>query len=239
MSYKHRDIEFINLTQDEYLVTACDSCGGIGLKENDIVKAPNTIVGGYTARVCLMEILSVGATPMGITVNICNEPEPTGSEIVKGIKEELRTINMSLPMTISTEKNIKTSMTALGITVYGKIKMSEVLLNKVQAGDCIYTIGIPSVGNEVFINADKICTNNDILEYLSNDKVSEIIPVGSSGIKGELDKFQRETGLRVAYEDGIDIDIEKSAGPCTAAIIITKEKLMINSSKVNCIGSIY
>jgi hydrogenase maturation factor HypE len=71
MASKYRDVDIVTLPNKDILVIACDSCGGIGLKDQDVVKAPPFIVGKYTARVCLMEVFAVGAMPAAMTVNIC------------------------------------------------------------------------------------------------------------------------------------------------------------------------
>lgn len=223
---KHRDVSFIDISDNEVLVTACDSCGGIGSKEGDAVQAPPYIVGKFTARVCLMELLSVNSVPIGMTVNICSEPEPTGSEILRGIEDELGEINLNIPMTISTEKNMKTSMTALGITLFGRAKKEEILLGRAEKGNYVYTLGEPMVGVEVLRNHEKTCSSRVVLELLKDEDVREIIPVGSGGIGGELDKFLKNSGFKLDYEDFIDVDMKKSGGPNTVAVIISRKKLL-------------
>ncbi len=227
MVSSHRDVNFIDLDNDKLLLIACDSCGGIGLKENDIVQSPNNITGGFTARVCLMEILSLGAKPVGLTINICNEPSPTGDEMLLGIKKELENIDLDIPITISTEKNIKTSMTALGVTAMGIVSKKNLLINKVAEGDFIYAAGIPSVGNETIENIKLISDATHIKEILKNQNVKEIIPVGSSGIKGELDKLSTSYDLTIDYIQDTVLDLNKTAGPSTAIIIITKDPLQL------------
>lgn len=59
-------------------MVSCDSCGGIGEKELDILKVPHRLVGQLTARVALMEIICTGADPKIMTVAISAESEPTG-----------------------------------------------------------------------------------------------------------------------------------------------------------------
>ena len=44
----NRDVSFIELNADLYLAIACDSCGGIGEKERDVVCVPPYIVGRFT-----------------------------------------------------------------------------------------------------------------------------------------------------------------------------------------------
>lgn len=239
MNYKHRDVELIKLNNDQYIVIACDSCGAIGLKEHDILKVPYDITAKYTTRVCLMEVLSIGAKPVALTVNICNEPNPTGEKILTGIKEELSKSGFDIPITISTEKNMKTSMTALGITAIGTINKNDILLNQISKGNYIYAVGIPSLGNEVLENKTSIANARILLKLLKHTSINEIIPVGSSGIKGELDILSKVQGMDVDLADDLYIDIHKSAGPCTVIIVISKEKIQNQFDiPINFIGNI-
>lgn len=237
MKYKYRDTEIIPITDNELLITACDSCGGIGFKEGDVVKAPPFITGKYTAKVCLMEILSVNAIPIGMSINICNEPHPTGDEILNGIKDELFETGIDIPLVISTEKNMKTSMTALGITVFGKASRNDLLLGKINSGNYIYTLGLPLLGNEVLNNPDKICRTKTIIELLNNKNINEVIPVGSAGVIGEIEKMLNELGFSISFEQDIDYDLKKSGGPSTITIIIANKPIEpIQNLKLTKIG---
>lgn len=239
MDYRHRDVDFIKLNDIQYMVIACDSCGSIGLKENDLVKVPYNITGKYTARVCLMEILSVGAKPICLTANVCNEPSPTGEEIVNGIQNELSELGFDVPITISTEKNMETSMTALGITVIGLIDKNNILINKASSGDYIYTIGIPSIGSEVLENQELISDITILNSLIKQETIKEIIPVGSSGINGELNMLCESQDIKVQLIDDLQIDIYKSAGPCTVIIVVSTDELIDTYNvPVNLIGRI-
>lgn len=239
MKYNYRDTEIIPITGDELLVAACDSCGGIGSKEGDVVKAPPFISGKYTARVCLMEVLSINALPIGMSINICNEPHPTGDEILDGIQDELLNAGIDIPLTISTEKNMKTSMTALGVTVFGKVNKINMLLGRISSGDYVYTLGLPLLGNEVLNNPDKICRTNTIIELLKNKSINEIIPVGSAGVIGELRKMLHELNFTISFESIKEYNLEKSGGPSTITIIIANKAIEpIQNLKLTKIGRI-
>ncbi|MBM7616424.1 AIR synthase related protein [Alkaliphilus hydrothermalis] len=226
MGSKYRDVDLVPLPNDDVLVIACDSCGAIGFKEHDVVEAPPFIVGKYTVRVCLMEIFAVGALPIAITVSICNEMEPTGREMIKGIQDELESCNLQLPMTISTEKNMPTTMTAIGVNIVGTCKENHLIHERVSEGDEVYLMGIPKVGQEVLPDQGEIATISDVMMALQWDSVKEIIPLGSSGIKGELDKLWTYTGLDIEMDEDIAIDLEKSAGPCTAVLLFCETPIV-------------
>lgn len=223
MADKNRDVDIFPIGGGRALVIACDSCGAIGEKVNDQVAAPPLIVGKYTARVALMEILSVGASLAGLTVNICNELEPTGKEILKGIERELLECQLQTSVTISTEKNMTTSMTALGVTAIGIIDEENIKIHGAKSGDYVYVAGKPKVGNEVVLDQGEIADTKTLMQLLNWDTISEIIPVGSSGILGELEKMKAFRSMEVELLKEIELDLEKSAGPCTALLIFTKQ----------------
>lgn len=225
MVYKGRDVEVVQVDRNYAIVTACDSCGGIGLKQNDVVKLSPYIVGRFTARVALMEVLSVGAIPKTISIAISNEPNPTGEEIINGVIEELKTMDLeSIPMTISTEKNIETSQTALGITVIGICKNENIRVTKSRSGDFVYCLGIPKVGNEINgLDDIEIVQINHIKNLLKLNGVSDIVPIGSKGILMEIEMLCRNVDCKFIYEPVEYIDMHKSAGPSTCLIFTCSE----------------
>src|SRR6056297_238032 len=85
-----RDISLISLPSGQVLVVACDSSGGIGPQRNDYINVPGEVVGRFLARVPLMEIISVGAKPIGLIDTLSVAYDPVGHTILEGIKEELR-----------------------------------------------------------------------------------------------------------------------------------------------------
>ncbi|QZY54792.1 AIR synthase related protein [Crassaminicella profunda] len=225
MKNKYRDAEIIELNKEEVLVVACDSCGGIGLKRGDFLKAPPFMVGKYTARVSLMEVLSLGAKAISFTANICSEPNPTGKEILRGIKSELKECALDIPITISTEKNMTTSMTALGTTVIGICKKTEILINQSNPQDFVYAVGIPKVGEEVEKDTGEIANAATLLKLLKIKNIKEIIPVGSLGIKGEINKFLKGKKLNMEYTKKISLNLEKTAGPGTVLLVMSEGEL--------------
>lgn len=225
MGYKGRDVEVVQIDHNYSIVTACDSCGGIGLKENDVVKVSPYIVGRFTARVALMEVLSMNAIPKTMSVAISNEPSPTGEKIINGVVEELKAADLeSVPMAISTEKNIETSQTALGITVIGLCKNENIRIAKSKSGDFVYCVGIPKVGNEInnFDDAH-IAQVKDVKDLLKLKGVSDIVPIGSKGILVEVEMLCRNVHCKFIYEPEEHIDMHKSAGPSTCLIFTCSE----------------
>lgn len=225
MGYKGRDVEVDQIDHNTSIVTACDSCGGIGLKENDVVKFSPYIVGRFTTRVALMEVLSINATPKTMSIAISNEPSPTGDAIISGALEELKATNLeSLPLAISTEKNIQTSQTALGITVIGICKNENIRVAKSKPEDFVYCVGIPKVGNEINgLDDVDIVQIKDVKELLKLKVVSDIVPIGSKGILNEIELLCRNVNCKFIYKPEKEIDMYKSAGPSTCLIFTCSE----------------
>lgn len=219
MGYRGRDIEVAQINSEQYLVAACDSCGAIGLKEFDVVKVPWAITGRFTTRVALLEVLTTGAIPKLITAAISNEPQPVGEEIIKGVKEELEFSGLKLPLAISTEKNMTTQQTGLGISVIGVAEKSHMRIGTSQPGDWIFCIGIPKVGNEISDPEDcEIVNVKHIKALLEISDIHDIIPVGSKGILGEVQILASSLNSHFKSNSPGKLDLQKSAGPSTCLI---------------------
>jgi hypothetical protein len=212
--------------QDEgYLTIAADTLGAIGMKPGDAVRASPEICGRMTARVCLMETLAVGSVPFALIALTCNEREPTGAGLLSGIQAEL--VNAGYPnLSIggSTEDNMPTNMTAMGITLLGECKLPSWRL--AHAGDEVCLIGMPYVGEEVLAHFTELPTPIQIQQLRDMPGSGDVLPCGSRGIAWELRVLEHETGLRTRLESGIDGDfLRKSAGPSTCAIVTSSEPL--------------
>lgn len=235
MGYKGRDVEVVQIDSTYSIVTACDSCGGIGFKQNDVVKVSPYITGRFTARVVLMEVLSVNAIPKTMSIAISNEPNPTGDEIISGVLEELKAANLeSIPMAISTEKNIETSQTALGITVVGICDNENIRAAKSRSGDFIYCLGIPKVGNEINgLYDNEIVQLNRIKELIKLNEINDIIPIGSKGIFEEIEMLCKNVNCKFIYEPEGYVDMYKSAGPSTCLVFTCTEHINLSSLTQN------
>lgn len=227
----NRDVSFIKLIEDIYLIIACDSCGAIGEKSLDVVRVPPYIVGRFTGRVALMETFSVGAYPKALTAAICNEPNPTGEGMLSGIKDELAEISLDMPIVISTEKNMETSQTGLGITVVGTCREEELRVGMTQPNDKLYCLGVPKVGNEVFLDDPEIASTLLVKKLLEAPNVHDIVPVGSKGIKNEAEMLASSLKLKLNWEQNLSIDIKKTAGPATCVLVTCPGNLDISCTQ--------
>lgn len=214
-----RDPEYFEIDGDKIVVIACDSCGGIGLKESDVLNAPNELVGSLTARVPVMELLSLGVEVNTISITITNESSPTADEIIDGVKSELSSLNLNY--VISTEKNMKTNMTGVGITAIGTIEKRNLKLSSCDH-KFVFIAGVPSVGDQVIANKDNIFNIEMIKILIEDEDIIEIIPCGSTGIAGELSKYMN---CDINDYESFEM-LNKSCGPSTAGLVLTKRDIL-------------
>ncbi len=219
-----RDVSVIRRT-DGFLVTACDTLGAIGAKPADVVQAPEEVCGAYTLRVCLSELAAVGAVPLIVTSLVCNEWESTGRKILDGIRAELTDNGyQNVRVNGSTEENMRTVMTALGITVVGFAE--HMRWRKTLPGDRVLVVGIPRVGKAVLEHGNELLRPSLVRFLCDDDAVGDVIPCGSRGVRHELDVLAQESGLRIRLASELGIDLDASAGPATCAVVTVHDTLV-------------
>jgi hypothetical protein len=242
-----RDLRLIRLDRERVLAISCDSAGGIGPKPIDRVKVDGYAVGKFTARVALMEVLSVGAEPICLANTLAVEPKPTGNQIIKGIREEIECAGLDsrIPMTCSTEKNIRIRQTGVGVTVVGKARAGAIRIGRSRAGDSILAVGLPHVGHEV-IRGEKeqmLADSRDVRILLKLPFVHEIIPAGSQGILHEATTLAEDSNLHFKLGRSLQLDVRRSAGPATVVLCTCPQSYLRKfagfvKKPVNLVGSI-
>lgn len=218
---KYRDLTLIDINFDQTLVVSCDSSGGIGEKENDIVKTTPEVVGYFSTQVALMELLAFGAKPITVVNTLSVEMNNTGKRIIEGIKQALKPLNLSTEniVTGSTEENFPVSVTGVGITVIGMINKNEWERPLTKSGMIAVLVGIPRVGDEVLEYENSIMNISLLLKLKEKSYISEILPVGSKGVLYELEEIAKSNNIDFNLEDNISIDLKKSGGPSTCVIV--------------------
>ena len=171
------------------IVTGSTSSGAVGPKELDKVKVDGKVLGKFLARVALMDVTATGAFPLLLSVTLGVESEPTGNDIIEGIKREARSIGLDPNQVImeNTEDNFQTVQTGAGLTVVGLANEDELRLGKTMPGDLIVAIGRPKVGEEV-IPAEargEIADLRNVVQLNQRKYVHDISAVGSFGIASE------------------------------------------------------
>lgn len=216
-----RDVLIKPLTKSKFLVVSCDSSGAIGPKIGDVIKVDGKILGKFTVRTALMEVMAVGAKPICVACGLGVEPKPTGESIIEGVLSEIRKVGLDQSsLVISTEKNFETTQTGIGVTVIGVAKVNELKMGQAKDGDLIISLGVPSVGIEVLENERKglIADLEDLIRLLSLNFAHSVIPVGSKGIFYEMKVLAKEAEADLKLNPNPNIDIEKSAGPATVIL---------------------
>ena len=239
-----RDITIIDFDENRYLGVACDSCGGIGYKEQDMVKASPQLTAYHTGKVVLAELMSMGFTPFILADGLAVEMNDTGKQLIEGFNEVLSKLSFDVHLTGSTEENIRTVQTSMGITCIGLCDKDKLKFNKTKSGDLCLIIGLPMVGNEVVNNPDKALDIEDFEKLFHCDFIKEMLPVGSRGIECELNDLLKYNGLNFKYESNLSIDLKKSGGPSTSCIVtLSKDNLeeikSIIKKPINIIGSFF
>jgi len=218
---RFRDLTLIYLGgEGPVLVVACDSAGGVGPKKGDTVRVPARVVGKFTARVALMEVLAAGAVPVCLVNNLCVEPEPTGKEILEGIREEAGLAGMApdISITGSMERNLPTVQTGVGITVLGLARPGGLRLGRSLPGHRVACVGVPLTGEEVVSATAQVMDLPALKALLGLPYVQEVLPVGSGGIAREAATLAAGAGCELVLYPGISLDLARSAGPATCVL---------------------
>lgn len=238
---KVRDLTLVDLDEDTVMVIACDSCGGIGMKVHDALKVPPYYSGKFTARVALLEVMCSGAEIVTLTNAVCCEMDPTGRDVIEGIKQELAMLGIDdVVLTGSTEENFPTTSTGIGMTVVGVAPRNQLRVNNVKKAAALISIGLPKVGSEINLSGDKqIASYDDVKMLLANKEVNEMVPVGSKGILFEARQLAGNNNMNFVLGEHVSIDVEKSAGPATVVIAAVEDDqldFMSHLGNVNIIG---
>jgi hypothetical protein len=218
----NRDVLLFESPNGEIIVVGCDSAGGIGPKPLDKIKVNGHTLGKFTARAALMEVLSVGANLVCVVDTLGVEPEPTGNEILKGIRDEAKQAGLDsrLAVTGSTEKNIQVEQTGIGVTVIGTVPKNKLQTGTSKPKDIVVAIGLPCVGNEVVPGEKQgiVAETSDVIKLVNAEFIHEIIPVGSTGVLHEIEALAKENKLDFQLKKQSEIDLHKSAGPATVLL---------------------
>ena len=243
-----RDVLIFEFSNGEAMVVGCDSAGGIGPKSLDKVRVDGYTLVKFTARVALMEVLSTGAKPICVVDTLSVEPEPTGIEILEGIKEEAKKVGLDPELAVmgSSEKNFTVEQTGIGVTVIGMTGKVSLRIGVSEPEDIVVAVGIPCVGAEV-IYAEKMgktADASDVLKLRDMEFVHEIIPVGSEGIVHEIRMLAEGSNLKLKFTKKPMIDVKKSAGPATVVLASLPEFRLAElkraiSKPINVVGQLF
>lgn len=221
LTKRYRDLSILSGFSDKDLVIACDSSAGIGEKELDAVQVNPAVTAAFCLRVPLMELLCYGAEPIAVVDLIGNEHDPTGKNMLKGIREELIKAELShLSLNGSTEENMPTKTSSIGITVIAEAKAKECF--KMQEACSLLKLGSPYVGEKVIKNQQKIFSYPLVRSLRKESGVLDMLPVGSKGIRYEAQLMTEGSDFYADYFSEEELDC--SGGPATVILVAVNLK---------------
>ncbi len=226
ISYTRRgDVSILRVPTGHAIVVGSTSSGAVGPKKMDKVRVKGRVLGKFLARVALMDVAATGAFPLLLSVTLGVEKEPTGTEILDGIRSETAVLGLEPNQALmdNTEDNFATVQTGVGLTVVGFANEEELRLGKTQPGDLLVAIGKPSVGSEVLPAEVKgeIADLRSVLQLAQRKFIHDIVPVGTNGIAHDARMMAYSVGRQLRIADQLDVDMEKSAGPATVVLATT------------------
>ena len=201
------------------LVIACDSVGGIGPRPADLVRVPADVVAHFAARVPLLEVLCSGARPVALINTLCHDmAEATvfidtfravASEV--GIRPEA--------VTGSTEENVPSPATGVGVTVIGTLK-GDLLTGGGRPGDVVICVGWPRSAphDEVFIGHPDIVPLSTVQALVTTGAVHDALPVGSRGIGYEAGQLAESSGCALTWLPH-PLPLDASGGPASCVLL--------------------
>ena len=231
ITYTRRgDVCILKVPTGHAIVVGSTSSGAVGPKSMDEVKVEGRVLGKFLARVALMDVAATGAYPLLLSVTLGVEKEPTGREILEGIRREAAVLGLEPNQVLmeNTEENFETVQTGAGLTVVGFANEEELRLGKTRPGDLLVAVGKPKVGDEVIPAEAKgeIADLKNVMMLSQKKFIHDIVPVGTFGIAYEARMMAYAVGRQLKLKEETIIDLEKSAGPATVVLVtLDSEKL--------------
>ncbi|KRL68215.1 hypothetical protein [Companilactobacillus versmoldensis] len=225
-SHQFRDLTITPISQTEDLVVSCDVSAGFGDRKYDLVKCSPEISVSLTLRTAMLELISYGATPINVIDTLSVEYDPTGLKVIAQMKSDLKEMGYSnVPINGSTEDNLNTEMTTVGITVIGRSPKKVDLTNE-RSDLAIFQLGVPYMGQAVLDNFSKIFSVKQVIELRKDPLVSDMIPVGSKGVSYELGVLAKTHNLNLELSQQIDdLEIKQTAGPSTVLLVAVENSM--------------
>ena len=239
ITYTRRgDVSILRIPTGHAIVAGSTSSGAVGPKIMDKVKVDGHVLGKFLARVALMDVTATGAFPLLLSVTLGVEKEPTGNQILEGIRREARSIGLDPNQVLmeNTEDNFETVQTGAGLTVVGFANEDELRLGKTLPGDLIVAIGKPKVGEEVILAEAKgeVADLKNVVQLSQRKYVHDIAAAGTFGIADEARMMAFAVGRQLKFVEVQGLDLAKSAGPGTVVLAtVDKEKLEDLTSLIN------
>jgi selenophosphate synthetase-related protein len=203
------------------VIIACDSVGSIGPKPHDVFAASAALTAHCALRVPLLELIAAGGQPEVIINALSVEMEPTGAAMIAEFRRVASTIGLSAErVTGSTEDNVPTMATGVGVTVIGSAMRSELRAGRGNAGDVVLVLGAPTSapGDDITMEDERMVAISTLSDVVAIDGVHDALPVGSHGLAWELKLLAATAGL--TFEEAEHgWDMTKSGGPASCVLV--------------------
>jgi len=203
------------------LVVATDSIGGIGPKPADTVASDAATVAHFALRVPLLEVLCAGAEPIAVIDDLCVELEPLGTQMITEIRRLAAEAGVpSEAITGSTEDNVATAATGIGVTVLGRLQPGRRVGGGSRAGDLVVCAGLPisAPRHKLYIGHPEQVSVPAVLAALASGVVHDALPVGSKGLAWEVPQLAQADGLAVTWHSDHGLNLADSGGPSSCVL---------------------
>lgn len=203
------------------LVVACDSVGGIGPKPADTFAIDAASTGHFATRVPLLEVLCAGARPLVVVNNLCVEAEPTGREMIDAVRALAASVGVPPEnVTGSTEDNVETRSTGIGVTVIGRLEGTSRPGGSLP-GDVVVCLGLPrsAPGDRLRVGHPDLVDIGELAAALATGLVHDALPVGSKGLAWEVPLLASTAGLALTWEPEHPVPVEASGGPSSCVLV--------------------
>lgn len=210
------------LVFDDGLVIATDSVGGIGPKPADTVAADAATVAHFALRVPLLEVLCAGGVPLAVVDALCVEKEPTGALMIAEITRLAAEAGVAPEaVTGSTEENVVTTATGIGVTVIGRLAAEARPGCGSVAGDVVLCLGLPlsAPRDQIVIGHPQQVAMAAIRTVLASGLTHDALPVGSGGLDREVQLLASGSGLTPIWSDPCPVAKEDSGGPSSCVLV--------------------
>lgn len=217
-----RDLTYFRVGEDDVVVVACDSGGGLGPKPHDTVQVDGGVLGRFAARVPLLECVAAGAQPLVVVDTLAVERDPTGERIIAGVVAEAASAGVGADhVTGSTEDNVPTVATGIGVTVIGRTTLHGLRVGRAVPPFSVVLYGRPMSAPADIFGPDhrEILTVPTLRTAIAIPGVLEALPIGSSGVTNEFAALARTARGTPEYATGWPCALDQSGGPSTAALL--------------------
>ena len=194
---------------DGFVITS-DNSAAIGEKQQDVVRAPDSVTAQFAARVALLEQWAAGSEPEAVLLHNFSGAAHWDA-YTAGIADLFAEAETQLPpISGSTETNMALLQSGIGVTMIGKKHRLLPAAESLQW----FVYGVPLVGEDVLAKADQIADLAVIKKAFESGLIERVWPVGSKGIAHEVELLM---GKSVKFSAALDVG--SSAGPATCVLV--------------------